>query len=134
MMSISVDFFEKDKVLTVDIASDPSLTKVSLDNNTIWHSESLYNEFHVTQSHAVTDEFPTGNQFRRYELGEFRLCLDDVIKVINNNLIFTKDGRTAKIEEARWNDFYGVLKNGKIRIAHVDDPFLETKLVTPNGL
>ncbi len=134
MLSLSTDFFEKDKVLKVIVSSDPSLTKIHKDNSTVWHSENIYTEFHATQSHAITDEFPMGNQFRRYELGDFPLCLDDVIKIINNNLTFTDDGRTAKIEGAVWNDFNGVLKNTNIRIAHIDDPFLETELVTPNGL
>lgn len=134
MLMVSADFFQVDKVMSLNISSDPSLTKLKLANDSIWHSESLYREFHATQSHAITDEFPMGNQFRRYELGDFRLCLDDVIKIINNNLTFTDDGRTAKIEEARWRNFDGILTGGKIRIAHIDDEFLETNLSTPNGL
>ena len=134
MLVLSNDFFQVDKVMSLDVSSDPSLTKLKVNNDTIWHSETLYNKFHVVQSHAITDEFPFGNQYRRYELDDFRLCLDDVIKIINNNLIFTTDGRQAKIEALTWNSFHGVAKGLKIRIQNIDDPFLETELITEDGL
>lgn len=133
MMMLSSDFFEEDKIISLDIADNPFNTKLKEDNNLIWHSETIYNEFHVVQSHAPTVEFPFGNQYIRYSLPDFPLCLDDVVKAINNNIIFTHDGRTAKIESLEWRPYTGIATNVKIRILEVSDKFLVTNLITEDG-
>jgi hypothetical protein len=133
MMMLSTDFFQEDKVISLDIATNPFNTKLKEDNDLIWHSETIYNKFHVVQSHAPTTEFPFGNQYVRYSLPDFPLCLEDVIKAINNNIIFTHDGRTAKIESLEWRPFTGIATNVKIRILEVSDRFLVTNLITEDG-
>lgn len=134
MMMLSNDFFQVDKVMSLDVASTPFNTKLKINNDVIFHSKTTYDKFHVVQSHAPTTEFPFGNQYRRYSLPNFNMCLEDVIKVINNNLIFTSDGRTAKIESLNWRPFDGIATDVKIRILHVSDRFLVTKTITENGL
>lgn len=134
MLMLSNDFFQVDKVMSLDISSTPFNTKLKEDNDLIFHSETIYNDFHKVQSHAVTKEFPFGNQYKRFLMPDFNICLDDVIKLINNNLIFTHDGRSAKIESLNWRPFDGIATGVKIRILHVNDPFLVTNTITEDGL
>jgi hypothetical protein len=134
MPLLSKDSFTVDKIMSLDIATSPFNTKLKEGNNTIWHSESLYDEFHFVQSHASTiDGVPFGNQYDRHKLGDFKMCLADVIKVINNNRTFTFDKRVAKIESLKWQQFGGIAKDGRIRIRKAHDEFLETNLITESG-
>lgn len=134
MPVLSNPYFTVDKLMSLDIASSPFNTKLKEDNSEIWHSGNLYDEHHFIQSHAATiDGVPFGNQYGRHELGNFILCLADVIKIIDNNRTFTHDGRKAKIESMLWQEFTGEVKKGRIRIRKVHDDNLETNVITESG-
>jgi hypothetical protein len=134
MLLISKDSISVDKIMSLDISTNPYNTKLKEDNSEIWHSGNLYDEHHFIQSHAATiDGVPFGNQYDRHELGDFSMCLADVIKVIDNNLTFTSDNRVAKIESLKWRQYDGIATKGRIRIRNVHDEFLETIVKTESG-
>lgn len=134
MLMIEKDAFDVPKVMALDIASSPRQTKLKILNNIFWHSEFIYQRFHAGQSHAITDEFPFGNQERIYKSGGFHLCKETAEQILRNNRIFTHDGLTARITSLKWNIETGIVESIEYRIPHVDTRNLKTVLITPHGI
>jgi len=133
MMILSNDYFEVPKIASFDITSDPKLTKLKSDNDQIWNSETIYNEFHAIDSFTPNEKKGLkGNQWVRYSIEVAGLCKEDIVKLINNNFIFTHDGRTAKLESLRWNT-YTEAAEMDIRIHQLLTDNLIDTITTPDG-
>ena len=103
MLLLSNDYFQVDKIMSLDIAGNPKETNLKSDNSARWSGIELLNKFHRLNLFPPNSEFPTGNQYRRYDSGDIKFCKEDFDLIKNNRTIFTNDGRKAIIETATWN-------------------------------
>jgi len=103
MMTIENDFFTVTKVASFDIKSIPRLTNIRSDNDEKWHTEYIYRTYHAGQSHVPSDQFPFGNQRRIFEGLNTRVCKEDLVKVINNSIIFDPNGERSELISFKHN-------------------------------
>jgi hypothetical protein len=132
MMMLSTDFFTVPKVMSIDISSSPRNNKLKTDNSSRWHSEELYDKFHVTQSFVPSAEFPNGNQHLRYAFDEIPFCKEDLVKVINNPRIFDAQGRQGRIENLNYSP-YNQTASGEYRVSDKFTKNLRTVKQTSDG-
>jgi len=160
MMLLSSDDFQVPKIGTFDISNETTKKEKSTDavsiwnnllnnivsgttlarqtkaketNDTDWAADTLYEKFHFINSHAPSSGNPKGNQWDRHEVLIPHFCKEDLLKINNNNnVIFTHDGRVAKIETLTWN-LHDEVASGTIRIHQTYTKNLTTKTVTPDG-
>lgn len=134
MLLLSNDYFEVPKILTLDISRDPRLTKVNKNNLETWRALNIYKSFYRIDSFVPSNalNLTNANQWERYST-EVTLCLDDVLKLKNNNHIFDADNRTGKLETLKWTP-YKETASCNFRINKRYTSNLKLKLIEPNGL
>ena len=129
MLSIENDFFTEAKIISLDINSDPRGTKIKSNNRSRWNTGYVYANYHTGQSHVPTKEFPFGNQKRGYTAINTKVCREDLIKVIDNSIIFAPNGERSELREFKHN-IHTANSNISYWVPFISDPNLKIKITT----
>ena len=121
MMLLENDFFQVDKVLSLDISNTPRNTKIKSSNSAKWNSEHIYRTYHAGQSFVPSVRFPFGNQRREFKGLQVGVCKEDLTLLIDNNHIFAPDGRESEVVAFRHK-----VRLGELGITY-RAPFIHTK-------
>lgn len=101
-MLVSSDFPQVPKLVSFDIAPNPTNTKVKDDNAIRLTSNALYDESYFIDSFVQSAKLPEPNQWVKYKRDNIPFCIEDYFKVINNPFIFDSDGRKGKLISLDW--------------------------------
>lgn len=101
MLMIENDSILTPKIMLLSLGSNYRQNKIYSTNKSIFNAKYLYDNFHYIQSFV-----PVGgvhNQYIRKSIQNVPFCFDDYEKVLNDNKIYTSDGKIARIENLKWN-------------------------------
>lgn len=133
--SVSNDFHEVPKVVTINEATNPVDTKIKDINATRLTSEALYNESYFVSSFVPTTTDPAlPNQWRKYNRGDITFCFDDYKKVVNNNYIFDSEDNVGKLISLDWNPELEVAEKMEYWLQQIYTTNLKETILTPDGL
>lgn len=104
--SIGYVLLEKDFITTPRLMLyDESKKRIASNSRQVLKAESLYDNYHYTNSALPNQSNANGNQWIIYENITIPFCCEDYLKLINNNYCKTIEGYVAKITKLSWNPF-----------------------------
>jgi hypothetical protein len=132
MMLLENDFFQVDKVLSLNISTSPRNTKIKSTNQSRWHSEYLVRNYHDGQSFVPSVKFPFGNQRTEFKGIQAKVCKDDLVLLLDNNHIFAPDGRSSELVAFKYKLKTGV-SDITYRVPAIHTKNLVEIIRTPKG-
>lgn len=132
MMLIEYDQFNVQKIVDLDIKSDPKQTKISNENSTILSARYLYHNFYYIDSFIPTADRPNGNQCIKKSFKNVPFAFQDFKKVKANNFIFTSAGEEAYVQSLKWNP-YTQTADMELRISKLYTNNLKSTDYEPDG-
>lgn len=129
MLLIEKDMIGVDKIALVDVGSDQSKTKISLDNDNIIRASYLWDNYHKTRSFAPTND--TAQRFI-YEYNSVEMNLSDVTNVLNEGVVYLNSGKLAEVVTCAWNSSTQ-LANFVVREKRIYSSNLEETTDEPTG-
>lgn len=94
MLKMESDYVAVPKLIIIDQNSNPALTKVSDDNFTYLRAKYLFRKYHYMKSFVSIDGQRTGQYILR-KSDAFPFDFEMYEESLNNNSIFTDDGKTG---------------------------------------
>lgn len=132
MMLIEYDQFNVQKIVDLDIKSDPKQTKISNENSSILSGRHLYHTYYYVNSFIPTTDKPNGNQYILKSFQKDKFTFSDYQKVKSNNYIFTSKGEEAYVNSLKWNP-YKQQAEVDIRISQLYTNNLKSTDYEPDG-
>lgn len=129
MLLLEKDMIGVDKIALVDVASDQSKTKISLDNDTIIRASYLYTNYHASNSFA-----PNSDSAQRYvyEYPNVEMTLTDVTNVLRDGTVYLNNGNVAEVITCSWNSS-SQLANFVVKERKIYSNNLDQRTYEPTG-
>lgn len=135
MLKLSTDSFSVPKIVIMDINDNPQQNKVSQSNGAILNSQYILNNYYDIESFTPATDRPNANQWIRYELpSPINVCYEDIENLKEDNIIFTSDGKEAKLESMTVNIESEQTTSVRYRVNECYTKNLRDRIFTPNGL
>lgn len=103
MLKIETDLIGINKICRLKVGNKPLNTKIAPVNDLVYSAKFLYENMHYVNSFVPTTDRPNANQWIKYTFNKMPLSLENYVKILNNNSIFTNDGENAIVDSLKWN-------------------------------
>lgn len=132
MLKIETDFFNVQKLVLLDIKTNPVNTKISSGNETYLSAEYLFKAFHWSKSWLPSALRPTGNQYIIKKYPKVSFTFNDYLQVKDSNIIFDHIGNPAEVVSLKWNP-RSLVADMEIRFPKLITDNLQVTELIPDG-